>query len=138
MRGYSLIELLSTIALFSILTTTAISQGKSWRDRQALNLEGEKLEIVLKTLLLTSQSRREPITLQLTRSTYHAFSKEEPGLILERHSLRSGVAIELEDEQEQISLYNSNTTSPRTVTLSNGEERCKIIISLRGRITNGC
>jgi prepilin-type N-terminal cleavage/methylation domain-containing protein len=135
--GFSLIELLIVLALISALSATTFPAVAAWHSRHLLMLESEKLRLFLERARLMA----------LTHDTAVAVRFKPPQLFASTgastpnfsYTPRQGVSVKNKSEDlKPVIFYSTMTTTPTTLVVAAGAAECSVIVSLRGRIRNGC
>lgn len=119
--GYTLVELLIGITISAILTTIGISAYRKAQDRQAVRVDGEKIEQTLREAQKKTSigekdcvgefvSRRVIITLGESQITSQAFCKSDQGAIqtttLQNTTFTSSSTIEFRSLNAAINITN--------------------------------
>ena len=136
-RGFSLIELIVVLAIISAITIAAVSSFSSWRARQVIVREAQKVQRALERAYIISLLRETPIVISLTADTIAANTQSaSPIFSLPLHPT---VSVQLKSkEQQSITFYPSHTVTPTTILVRNANAQCSVILSLRGRTRREC
>ena len=136
-RGFSLIELIVVLAIISAITVVAVPSFSSWRERQVIVREAQRVQRALERAYIISLLRETPIVISLTPETMAASTQTAlPIFSLSRHP---AVSVQLKSkEQQSITFYPSHTVTPTTILVSNNSAQCSVILSLRGRTRREC
>jgi prepilin-type N-terminal cleavage/methylation domain-containing protein len=135
--GFSLIELLIVLSVISALGATMIPAVGSWHKRHALMLEGEKLRLFLERARLVALTHDSTIAVRFKPPQLIATTTTTTPLF--SYTPRSGISIKNRGEElKPVIFYATMTSTPTTLILSTRNAECAVVVSLRGRIRNGC
>ena len=135
--GFSLIELLIVLAIISALGAITIPAVGSWHTRHTLMIEGEKLRLFLERARLVSLTHDTAIAVRFKPPHLIATATTAPPLF--SYTPRSGISVKNKAEElKPVIFYSTMTSTPTTLAVSAGPAECLVIVSLRGRIRNGC
>lgn len=136
-QGYSLIEVVVTIAIASAALAVAIPSVSSWRARHVVLRETKRVQRALERAYVIAALREKTLITTLfdhslvvtTQDTTPMFSLTlSPDILMAFKS----------DEQTAITFYPSLTTTPSTIIVRGPHGRCSVILSLRGRTRREC
>lgn len=135
--GFSLIELLIVLAVISALGAATFPAVGAWHGRYSLMVEGEKLRLFLERARLTALTHDAAVAVRFKPPQLFATTTTATPMF--SYTPRQGVTVKNKSEDlKPIIFYSTITTTPTTLLVTNGTSECSVVISLRGRIRNGC
>jgi hypothetical protein len=137
--GTSLFEALFLVLISGLLLSLSYPTASQIR-YNGLRQEARNLKAGLETLKLLAGIKEETLILSLEPDHYSASSQREPGKLLLSRRLPHGLSVEFDEslQPRQLTFYPSGVASPRTLQLTNGDSKCILIVSLRGRVSLRC
>lgn len=135
--GFSVIELLIVLAVVSALGAITTPAVGAWHSRHSLIREGEKLRFFLERARLMALTHNTAIAVRFEPS--HLFATASGTTPLFSFYPRNGVSVKNKSvELKPVIFYPTMTTTPSTILIKTALRECSVIVSLRGRIRNGC
>jgi prepilin-type N-terminal cleavage/methylation domain-containing protein len=135
--GYSLLELVTVIAVLAILTASATPALVTLSYRTALRSEAAAVSLFFERAYSYSINIQERVDVSVLERRLVA--RNQAGTPLSDYALKYGVSVRDASTKERIiSLFPSISASPQTVELSKGSQTCSVVASLRGRFRTTC
>ncbi|NLF24431.1 MAG: hypothetical protein GX589_02070 [Deltaproteobacteria bacterium] len=137
--GHHLLELICGLALTALLLLLSVTSYAGLVGDQTLKFEARRLKAVLEQLTIDALQRETEIIIEFGERSYLAKKKNEHGGVLLRHQLKNPVRIDAAAKEVRFAtLYPSGVSTPLTVILTDGKDFCRIVLSLRSRISLRC
>ena len=130
-HGYSLLEIIVVIAIFTALATLSVPQLASLQATTAIKVDHQRIQNILQRCILESRAYKETLELSYVANqlklVQHTRQLPIAAATLDRRSRLHG-------SRQSIICYASRTVTPGTIVLSNAHQRCTITVCLRGRV----
>ncbi len=138
-HGFYLIEVLVSLAIGAILYAIAVPSVREMLGGHELKQEVAVLSKYLADFSLKSQQHEKTVEVLVTRDNYSAWEIGKPRTEILTHVFSGKVKAQIPEKEQLIfHYYQTGTTSPNSVTLSDGVKKCKITLALRGRVASTC
>jgi prepilin-type N-terminal cleavage/methylation domain-containing protein len=136
-RGYSLIEIVLTMAIVSATAAVAIPSVSSWQGRHVTLREAKRVQRALERAYVMALLRETPVIVTLNSGGMFATTPDKVPLFSVTPA--PGVSIQLKSkEQQALAFYPSHTATPTTILIVRSEFQCSVVLSLRGRARREC
>ena len=136
-RGYSLLELVTVIAVLAVVTASATPALITLSYRTALRSEAAAVRLFFERAYSYAINVQERV--DVTVLEHRLVARNQAGTPLSDYVLKYGVSVRDASAKERIiSLFPSISASPQTVELSKGPQTCSVVASLRGRFRTTC
>ncbi len=136
--GFSLLESLIVIMLVGILISTAsFTFGKISR-RVSLKREGMRIAEILRKTVIRAKATQLTQKISLSSESITEIRSAFGTTTEITTPLAQGVALFVPESRESIIFTPSGITSGVTLALESNNQRCAIILSLRGRVVSSC
>lgn len=137
--GYHFLDVAAGLVLASVLLLIGMTSYAGLSGDQALKFEARRLKAVLEQLTIDALQREIEIVIEFDEHSYCARKKSGSGGVLLRHELKRPVRVEAAaKETPLITFFPSGVSTPATVILSDGKNRCRVVLSLRSRVNMRC
>ena len=137
--GHHFLDLISGLALAAVLILLGVTSYAGLVGDQTLKFEARRLKAVLEQLAIDALQRETEIVIEFEERSYCAKKRNERGGVLLRHQLKSPVQIEAAAKEARLAtLYPSGVSTPVTLILSDGKDFCRVVLSLRSRVSLRC
>lgn len=130
-QGFSLPDMLITLGLIGLLLSISIPEPKS--NNTGLNKLLLSIEELIERARGLALYHEETIKLEIAEKTLTLTGKKIP-----MQSTSVPQAIHIESSSPALYFYPDGISTPSYIQLSLKEQRCKLTISLFGRVTTAC
>lgn len=137
-NGYSLLEL-SLYLLFAGVTicgASVLHLGKL--KKSTLNQQVFELAGLLRDYHLIAAQDEKTLSLTVNAHSLQLTSQAPNARLLIEQTAPPKIRYELRGNIRSISLYPNGVASPATLVIADGNNRCALTISLRGRVRESC
>ena len=134
--GFSLIDCLVGIALTTIVISISFPSVKHNQSSLLVKKEARLLQQHLENLNLSAQIQGVDLYLKIQTDSYKAFSDTDQ--VLSTRRIPAGLSMVIQGQLNQIAFYKSGIVTPATIVLSKSSFQCKLLVSLRGRVSTIC
>lgn len=135
--GLSLIELLTTLLIAATIFAISLPHIAQSLSKSRAKSDSKKFERKLIETMTRAQARGIEQTIKLERDRY-TISRPERKQKLELILLTNPNHITGSSFPKELHFYTNGTVSPATIQFQDGESSCRVVLSLRGRITREC
>lgn len=123
------------LSLVTLIAAISLPSFGEWRRQALLRSQADAVAFDLQRLAILASQSRDKIRVTLHNDRYKAISSG--GRELLSRKLMRGFEI-TEYASGDIYLSPSGVSSPSGIVISNGEKKCRITLSLRGRVQSDC
>ena len=131
-NGISLLEVMIALSLALVLLSSTKIVLRELKPSPLLS-ETERFQAYLEDLIARVPTESKPIELRCQSLSCQASLGER----LLNFQLQARVRF-ADSSRSRILLFPSGTTTPATITLQEGKRRCRLALSLRGRLRKRC
>lgn len=137
--GFHLLDVLIGVLLLALIMSVSIPSVSGALTSQTLRTESNYLKILITRLIIQARQREKDLVLTLRKTAYTAKEKGSTGKIIENHTLKGGVYLDLgRVRSKSLHFYSAGANQPASIVMRHKDGTCEITVSLRGQVRCTC